>query len=69
MPDLFVVHDTRGSDDGVCVWADSAPEAAVAAVPKIEIPFVFSDGVAPPRRLSVYRAEKVGEFSIHAEEV
>ena len=69
MPDLYVVFDTRGTDEGVVVWADTPADAAVAANPNIPTPYVFSDGVAPPRRLAVHRAEKVGEFEIRAEEV
>ena len=70
MPDLYVVHDTRTiGRDGVIVIADSPGEAAIAAHPDIPVPYVFSDGATPPRRLAVYRAEKVGEFNLHAEEV
>ena len=71
MTDLFVVADTNGFEaekSGVVVRADSAPEAAVAASAGLPVPYLYSDGTAPPRKLAVYRAEKVGEFNLKAEE-
>lgn len=69
MRDLFVVHDVLSTgDEYAVVPADSAPEAAVAAANKLPTPYLYSDGTPPARKLSVYRAEKVGEFAIHAEE-
>lgn len=70
MPDLFMVHDTNRFDEkeAVCVRADSAPGAAVAGAAMLPIPYFYSDGTAPSRTLAVYRAEKVGEFTLRAEE-
>lgn len=64
--DLFIVHDrmTDLADQAVVVRAPSAPEA----VPHLPVAFRYSDGTAGVRKFSVYRAEKVGEFTLAAEE-
>lgn len=68
--DLFIVHDrmTDLADQAVVVRAPSAPEAVVEAVPHLPVAFRYSDGTAGARKFSVYRAEKVGEFTLAAEE-
>ena len=70
MPDLFVVYNVRGGfrrlDDAVVLQADSAIDAARASLGKLDFsdtPIVFGGDPLPPR-VSVFRAEKVGEFDL-----
>lgn len=67
MTDLFVVLDVLGTER-TSVFADSPAEAAVAAASELPTPYLHSDGTPPLRKLAVYRAEKVGEFTLTAEE-
>ena len=70
LTDLYVVHDRLASDpsDFVVVSARSPALAAVEAISRIPVTYRYSDGSVGERAMSVYRAEKVGEFHLRAEE-